>query len=179
VPLDEVARRSDIVTFHTPLTVGGEDNTFHLADGQFFSLLRPDTVVLNASRGEVVDSGALSASGHGYIFDAWEGEPFVDPSLVRGALLATPHIAGYSVQGKAVAVAVSVDALASAFGLPLRGWYPPEVSPPPAPRLIGWDELRATIGEYFDIEALSRRLKASPENFEAMRNGYEYRHEYF
>jgi erythronate-4-phosphate dehydrogenase len=179
VPLDELARNSDIITFHTPLNMGGADNTFHLADERFFGLLHPDAVILNASRGEVVDSRALLASGRGYILDTWEGEPFVGRATVGGALLATPHIAGYSVQGKAAATAMSVDALAAIYDLPLRGWYPADASPPPARRLIPWSELCDTIGDYFDIEALSRRLKASPENFEAMRNRYRYRDEYF
>ena len=99
-------------------------------------------------------------------------------ALLENALLATPHIAGYSEQGKANATAQSVATLARFFGFPLEGWYPPEV-PPSTPRPISWEELCRTIGTHYDIEAESRHLKASPEEFESLRDHYRYRREYF
>ena len=132
----------------------------------------------SSSRGEVVDGDALLRSGLRWALDVWEHEPNLNPQLLEKALLATPHIAGYSEQGKANATAMSVAALARCFGLPLEGWYPPEASPS-APRPIAWQELCSTIGEVYDIEAESRRLKRHPGDFESLRDHYAYRREYF
>lgn len=174
LPLEEVAAQADLLTFHTPL----DETTRHLADERLLGMLRPDAVVINTSRGEVVDGEALVRSGHPCALDVWEHEPAIDRTLLDRALIATPHIAGYSEQGKANATAMSVDALARHFGLPLTGWYPPEAAPS-TPRPISWQELCRTIGGAFDIEAESRRLKENPTDFEALRDHYAYRREYF
>ncbi len=172
--LEEVAAEADILTFHTPL----DASTRHLVNGALLARLKPGAVVVNASRGEVVDGTALMRSGHPYALDVWEHEPHLDAALLAGARIATPHIAGYSEQGKATATAMAVAAVARFFDLPLTGWYPPEAAPS-TPRAITWEELTATIPSRYDIAAESRRLKASPEAFEAMRDQYAYRREYF
>ncbi|MDE6624044.1 MAG: 4-phosphoerythronate dehydrogenase [Alistipes sp.] len=174
LPLDEVAREADLLTFHTPL----DDTTRHLADARLFAAMRPGAVVLNSSRGEVVDGEALLASGLGCVLDVWEHEPRLDLRLLDRTLLATPHIAGYSEQGKATATAMAAAAVARRLSLPLGEWYPAEAARP-APRPIAWDELCRTIGGAFDIAAESRRLKERPEAFERLRDGYAYRREYF
>lgn len=174
LPLEEVAARADLLTFHTPL----DGTTRHMADARLLGMLRPDAVVINTSRGEVVDNEALVQSGHPCALDVWEHEPEISRTLLDRALIATPHIAGYSEQGKANATAMSVDALARHFGLPLAGWYPPEVAPS-VPRPISWPELCRTIGSACDIEAESLRLKRAPTDFETLRDHYAYRREYF
>ena len=173
VPLEEVARHCDLVTFHTPL----DATTRRMADEALLRRLKPKAVVINSSRGEVVDGDALLRSGRPYVLDVWEHEPDIDRRLLAGAILATPHIAGYSAQGKANATAMAVGAVARRFALPLEGWYPAVA--PSHPRPIGWDELAATIGARYDIAAESDTLKRHPERFEALRNGYSYREEYF
>lgn len=173
VSLDRIARHCDLVTFHTPL----DDTTRHMAGEELLGRLRPDAVILNSSRGEVVDGEALLRSGHPYALDVWPDEPDIDRRLLAGAILATPHVAGYSAQGKANATAMAVAALARRFSLPLAGWYPAVA--PSRPRPIGWDELGATIGAHYDIAAESQALKRNPERFEELRNGYAYRDEYF
>ena len=174
LPLGEVAREADLITFHTPL----DTTTRHLADAALLARTKPRAVIINSSRGEVVDGEALKASGREWVLDVWEHEPHIDRELLGKALLATPHIAGYSEQGKANATALSVAALARRFGLPLAGWYPPQAAAS-SPRPIAWQELCDTVGGIYDIGAESRRLKAHPEDFEALRDGYAYRHEYF
>ena len=173
-PLEEVAREADLLTFHTPL----DATTRHLVDARLLRMLPPGGVVINASRGEVADTQALLAGDHPFLLDVWEHEPQIDRTLLGRALVATPHVAGYSRQGKANATALAVEALARHFGLPLAGWYPSEVTPV-QPRPIGWEELCRTIGAYCDLESETRRLQADPASFEAMRNGYAYREEYF
>ena len=183
VTLEELAPQCDVITFHTPLNAGGEDNTFHLADEQFFASLRRGTVILNASRGEVVESEALLkavATGRcACVIDTWEHEPHVNTALVEAALLATPHIAGYTLQGKAMATVMAVRALGRRFALPLEEWYPPDGPARVTPAEIEWNEMCRTINNYFDIEALSRHLKCNAASFEQMRNRYNYRTEYF
>ena len=172
--LEEVAREADILTFHTPL----DASTRHMAGSRLFGRMKPGAVLINSSRGEVVDGEALLRSGLGWALDVWEHEPNPDPALLENALLATPHIAGYSEQGKANATAMSVASLARRFGLPLDGWYPPQAAPA-VPRPISWQELCRTIDGAYDIAAESRRLKERPGDFESMRDHYAYRREYF
>ncbi len=183
VPLAEIARLCNIVTFHTPLTFDGPDATFHMAGAGFFERVRPGTMVLNASRGEVVDPQALfRAVTNGLctaVIDTWEHEPDIDTGLLENALLATPHIAGYTAQGKANASAMSVASLSRFFGLPLDDWYPYDRVPQVVPRAIAWDDMRCTVPLYFDIAAQSAILKSHPESFESIRTSYDYRQEYF
>lgn len=174
VELDEIIRSADIITLHTPL----DKTTHHLIDRDTIAKLRLDVTIINASRGAVVNNRAMVESGHRYIFDVWEDEPNIDQSVLDGAMLATPHIAGYSVQGKANASAMSVRAIASLFNMPLTSWYPEGIAPT-TPQPISWHELCSSIDKYCDITAESERLKASPSEFENMRNNYEYRTEYF
>ena len=154
-----------------------DTTTRHMAGEELFARLKPGAVVMNSSRGEVVDGDALLRSGHPCVLDVWEHEPHLDPQLLDRALLATPHVAGYSEQGKATATAMSVATLAGFFGLPLRGWYPSEAAPS-VPRPIPWQEVCTTIGDASQ-EPESCRLKARPADFEAMRDHYRYRREYF
>ena len=174
LPLDEVARRSNLITFHTPL----DDSTRHLCDERLLGLLPPGATVINSSRGEVVSGEALLRSGHPYALDVWEHEPRLDAALLAGAEVATTHIAGYSLQGKATASALSVQAVAECFSLPLSGWYP-AAAPPSRPREIGWEELCRTIDTAFDCRRETERLKRSPEAVERIRDHYAYREEYF
>ena len=174
LPLEQVAEQADLLTFHTPL----DASTRHMADAALFRKMKPGATVINSSRGEVMDGEALAASGLQWVLDVWEHEPQIDARLLDRALLATPHIAGYSQQGKANATAMTVATLSRLFDLPLEGWYPPQVAPC-TPRPISWEELCATIGEAYDIEAESRLLKSRPGDFEALRDHYAYRKEYF
>lgn len=173
-PIDDIVRQADIITLHTPLDV----TTHHLINAERIALMRPNAVIVNASRGAVVDNRAVSVSGHRYAFDVWEDEPYLNEDILRGAMLATPHIAGYSQQGKANATTMSINALAQHFGLPLETWRPAEVAPT-TPRLLSWEDMCATIERYCDIVSETETLKRSPKHFESLRNDYRYREEYF
>ena len=182
-PLSEIVAGSDIITLHTPLTAMGPDATRHMVGRDFLAAMKPGAVVLNSSRGAVIDPEALreavEAGRREFVIDTWNGEPYIDRRVLERILLATPHIAGYTVQGKATATAMVVNALAREFGIDrLRDWYPEGVSRSEA-RAISWDEMCRTMPSCFDIAAISAALKASPERFEQMRDGYRYREEYF
>ena len=173
-PIDYIARSADIITLHTPL----DSTTHHYVDASLLELMRPEATIINASRGGVVDNHAVADSMHRYIFDVWESEPNVPSDILQRAELATPHIAGYTIEGKANATALSVRALADRFGLPLGHWYPSGISPT-TPRDIGWSDMCRTIRHYCDLARESRELKSHTEEFESLRNNYHYRNEYF
>jgi erythronate-4-phosphate dehydrogenase len=184
VSLDEIAARCDMVTFHTPLTRSGEFPTLGLAGERFFSVARQGITVINSARGGVVDENALINSILGgcadCCIDTWGGEPNIDRRLLKIAIVATPHIAGYSAQGKANASSASVRALARKFGLPgsLSEWYPPEVIPV-SRRPVEWDDMCDTIRRYCDLTGETARLRNDPRKFESFRENYAYREEYF
>lgn len=174
VNIEQIAKQCDIVTLHTPL----DSSTHHLIDEAMLGKMRNGVTIINASRGSVADNGAVAKIAGRYIFDVWEDEPDIEQDILNGAMLATPHIAGYSKQGKANATAMSVRALASFFGLPLMTWYPEEVERIEA-REISWDDMCSSIDDFCPITAQSNQLKDNPTEFENIRNNYNYRNEYF
>ena len=153
--LDELLRQSDIVTCHTPLTADGPYPTRHLASGDFFDRMRRGAAFINSSRGPVADSAALRdavQSGRlaAFVLDTWEGEPDIDRTLLRDALLATPHIAGYSADGKANGTAVCVRTCSQMFGIDaLTDWFPPTLPAPPMQTDFTLDATGRTDEEVF------------------------------
>lgn len=103
--LEQLLSEADIVSLHTPLTRIGEDATWHLLQAERLALLQPDTILINAGRGAVIDNLALlELAGQRddltLVLDVWEDEPVVNPALAACVKIATPHIAGYSLEGK-------------------------------------------------------------------------------
>lgn len=176
VSLDEIARRADIVTFHVPMTTDGPYPTRHLCSREFLEKVKPGAMILNAARGPVADTAALvDAIASGRIsaaIDCWEGEPDISADLLRLADIATPHIAGYSTEGKQRATAMAVDAFARTY--PDAKLNPlPFTTPPVGPDYRSTSEVTAV----YDIMADTASLKAAPGQFENLRNTYNYRHE--
>ncbi|GIU53553.1 4-phosphoerythronate dehydrogenase [Shewanella sp. KT0246] len=106
VPLDTIIDQADIISLHVPITRTGEDKTWYLFDEAKLNQLKPNTWLLNCCRGEVIDNRALikvkqQRSDLKLVLDVWEGEPNPMPELVPLVEFATPHIAGYSLEGKA------------------------------------------------------------------------------
>lgn len=174
VSLEEVLREADIVTLHTPLN----PSTRHLINEQNIALMRSGAALINASRGECVDTQSAISSDLTLLTDVWENEPNISSTHLAKSLVATPHIAGYSAQGKANATALAVQALARHFNLPLADWRPSEVATI-APKVISWEEMCATIGDYCNLTTESDRLRSEPALFESLRNNYQLREEYF
>ncbi len=174
VPLEELFKACDIVTFHTPL----DSTTFHMLNKDNIGLLKPNAIIINTSRGEVVDNNILEQyRNHPIYLDVWEQEPNISPILLSQAIVSTPHIAGYTLQGKANGSAMVVVAIAKKFNLPISTWYPSVAKVTPSAITI--QELKQSIGDYFDIKAESQKLKVNIDGFEEMRNNYNYRNEYF
>ncbi|MBP3426359.1 MAG: 4-phosphoerythronate dehydrogenase [Rikenellaceae bacterium] len=174
--LQELLPQCDILTLHVPFTRAGSYPTEGLIDASALNLLPQHAVVFNSSRGGVVDEHALLESGHDFALDTWQGEPNLNPEVLQRAIFATPHIAGYSRQGKATATSMACQAVARALGVTIEI---PSPIPPTTPRPISWEELQGDITRHFDISAESTVLKTHPEQFEQLRNNYAYRQEFF
>ena len=182
VSLHDICRQADIITFHVPLNTSAEDTTFHLADEKFFRSLKKKPVIINAARGEIINSAAmLKAFEEGtiseMILDCWENEPDINKELLYRSFISTPHIAGYSADGKANAASHSVRVVSRFFNLGLDDW---EVSDLPVPHEVDFKithDIRQFFLETYDIEADSLRLKFSPETFEHQRSNYPFRRE--
>lgn len=179
VSLGEIAERADVVTFHVPLTREGPYATLHMADAAFFASLKRRPVVVNASRGAVVDNAAwLSALESGQtraaVIDTWENEPRISLPLLRRAAIATPHIAGYSADGKANATRMALAELCRFFGVEPRF----SVEPPALPQGMQpeGDELAQALQLYNPLRDTAA-LKAEPASFEALRGNYPLRRE--
>jgi erythronate-4-phosphate dehydrogenase len=131
--LDE-ALKCDVVTLHTPLVQGGDHPTYHLLDAPLLAGLNGDQLLINTSRGEVIDTSALVERLAGpnaptVALDVWENEPKINPELAELAWIVTPHIAGYSLEGKVQGTEMIYQALSHFMGLPVRkkaGQYLPE-----------------------------------------------------
>ena len=190
VDLDTLVARSDIVTLHVPLNREGEDATWHLFDAARLATLRPDQFLINSSRGPVVDNAALKAALRakalrGAVLDVWEGEPEPDRDLMDLLDIATPHIAGYSADGKATGTQMSVRTVAAVLGLPLADWRPADIPAPAQPLAFTLDAtgksrqevLSEAILYTYDILADDRALRAHPERFEQLRGDYPVRRE--
>lgn len=175
VPLAQIAEQCDIITFHTPHTIAGKYPTHHLADSEFFNSLIRKPVVINSARGPIVDTPKLiEALKEGKvsktIIDCWEGEPNISPELLSMASIATPHIAGYSYEGKVRATIAVAEALAKHFNLNVRLTTE---KPADAPGTVTLQELLSSYNPQVDTD----NLKRNPEKFETLRNEYNFRHE--
>lgn len=186
--LEELAARCDIITFHTPLTYAPQVYpTYHLASVSFFEHLRPDTVIFNSGRGEVVDTSALknalrSGKVKTAVIDTWENEPNIDLQLLHDVFLGTPHIAGYSKDGKANGTRMSLQAVARFFGKDDKV-FNQVVAPVLSPGFSYYPEGTArNLGEelcLYDPTRDSLNLKLHPECFEKLRGDYPLRRECF
>lgn len=174
--LEDIAGRADIITFHTPYTREGDDATYHMAGESFFNSLRRAPIIINSARGPIVDNTvwaeAISAGICGpAIIDCWENEPNLDMRLLELATIATPHIAGYSIEGKRRASQMSLDALCRHFDIPalrIAGERPPA----PARTITAASALNV-----YDPFVDTRALKSDPSAFEKLRNNYNLRPE--
>lgn len=117
----EEALASDIVTFHVPLTRDGSYPTFHMLGAEELASLPSGRILVNASRGAVWDNQALlramgQGAGFRLIMDVWEGEPEVLAPLIPLTMISTPHIAGYSTEGKLRGTSMVARSLAEHLG---------------------------------------------------------------
>lgn len=180
--LEYLLANSDVVSLHVPL----EDSTKGMADEDFFKIMRPGSIFINAARGEVVVDAALKLALPKFgavIIDTWNNEPDVDEELLDMVDVATPHIAGYSYQGKQNGTASAVQAVAGFFGIAqLYDFYPHSDLPEHEPVKLdlkgkNQGEIAAVFQYNYPIFTDDFRFRMEPGNFEKMRSNYQYRRE--
>ncbi|MEH6549796.1 MAG: 4-phosphoerythronate dehydrogenase [Pseudomonadales bacterium] len=192
--LDEVLE-ADIVCLHTPLSTEGPYPSYHMLGKQQLAKLRPGTVLLNAGRGAAIDNNALLAqleSGQDLIavLDVWEGEPQINTALLPRVAIATPHIAGYSYDGKLTATAMLQSAMASFFELqlPFAGVNDKQQDPQllNLPAVGCYEQLCSAILQAYPIMDDDARLRAMATlnaaqigaGFDQLRRDYPQRREF-
>lgn len=178
--LSDLAASCDIITFHTPLVRQGKYPTFHLANQDFFTSLECRPIIINTSRGEVVDTAALIYALQNYqirdaVIDVWENEPYISLPLLERVYLGTPHIAGYSADGKAMATEMALNALCSYFHIQKKFKITPPALEKPADAKMEEEEMQLYL--YNPLND-SNALKRHPEEFEKLRSEYPLRREF-
>lgn len=189
-PITHLAEECDAISIHTPLTKDGPYPTHHLLDAEFYRSLKRTPLIINAARGGVIDTEATkTALTKGLIFDVaidcWEGEPDIDLSLLSQATVATPHIAGYSKEGKIRATAMVLDALRLWMekngenpaqlveGIRQAGLEIPTVAETITPDMLDYDIMADTSM----LKNLMDNPASIPGKFEELRNTYHLRPE--
>ena len=190
VPLSEIQQQADIITFHVPLNMEGVDCTYHMVDEPFLQNLKNKPLIVNTCRGEVFDTQAVrmaieAGDLSGAIIDCWENEPGLDLALLQLADYGTPHIAGYSRDGKANGTRSSVRAVSRYFGLGIDEWEPPGLEPPAHPIIelngkgySGDSLLAQAIIASYRIDDDDAALRKNPHLFERLRGDYPVRREF-
>ena len=182
--LEYLLANSQIVTLHVPL----DDTTRRMAGEEFFMMMRPGAIFINASRGEVVDDDALINAIPklgAVVIDTWNNEPDINVDLVEVVDIATPHIAGYSYQGKQNGTASAVRAVARHFGInELYDFYPESDLPDHEPLLLNLKDKthgeRAAVFQYnYPVFTDDFRFRMEPYKFEKLRSEYQYRREIY
>jgi erythronate-4-phosphate dehydrogenase len=194
-PIDEIFD-CDIVTLHVPLTKWGRDATRHLADETLIRRLKRGAVLINTARGAVADGEAVKRAlddGHlrACVLDVWEREPNIDAELLRRVFIATPHIAGYSFDGKVNGTRQIYEAACRFLNTAPR-WNPSPLLPAPECPFLDVDgndpdAVHKAVRAVYDImrdDAATRTLLDLPEQerakrFDQLRKEYPRRREFF
>ena len=186
--MQHLAAEADIVTFHTPLTHDGAHPTFHLCGAQWLAQLQHCRLIINSARGPITDTEALLQHLDNHpetdvAIDCWEGEPHISQALLHRAFVATPHIAGYSQEGKIRGTAMVIEAFNRHYGLRVSALWPPATYPLRGASRPTLEQIMATYNPAdADTKAMKgNNLDGSPEQelarrFESLRDTYPLRH---
>ncbi len=181
--LQDIAQNADIITFHTPLTTDDEFPTYHLCDERLFETMEKKPLIINAARGGIIDEDALKDAIDNkkvsfVAIDCWENEPEIDLELLSIVNIATPHIAGYSADGKFNATKIIVEDLIEHFNLDIKfeNSIKNSLSEMKTVHCSNENILDEFIKSY-NIDEDSISLKENPDNFEKFRQAYRVRRE--
>ena len=190
VSIEEIKNESDIITIHVSLNKNGKYKTQHLIDNDFFDTLSKKPYFINTSRGAVVKTNALKNALKtdkisGAILDVWENEPLIDIELLDMIIFGTPHVAGYSTEGKAKGTSMVVQALSNHFNLGLNNWFPEKLLTHDKMLIaldcqgLSDDEiLFKIITKTYNIKKDDKKLRNSIFSFEKQRGEYPVRREF-
>lgn len=158
---------ADIICLHTPLTRTGPYPSWHLIGARELAVLRPGTLLINAGRGEALDNQALTAAIDArqlsVALDVWEGEPDISRALLAKVKIATPHIAGYSRDGKLMGTQMVQQAFCEWAGLPM----PEADSKDSRPTPIEAKTLSEAILQAYDVMVDDQKLREAMQQEEA------------
>jgi erythronate-4-phosphate dehydrogenase len=197
LPLEELFG-CDFITCHTPLTFEGQDKTYHLANEKFFKSLKRKCVLVNASRGSVVDTGALKTAiraerFRAVVLDVWENEPLIDTELLQMVDIGTPHIAGYSLDGKIAGMIMIYSAACEYFSIEQKFGIEDFLPEPAVPQLRVSQNIRSeqeaissAVQKVYNVgrdDARLRRISDMPRqergtHFDGLRKNYPVRREF-
>lgn len=152
VPLSEIQNKADIITFHVPLN----NSTYHIVDDDFLSNCKRNPLIINAARGEVCNTETLLKCDNKIVLDCWEKEPTINLDLLKKVIIGTPHIAGYSIDGKANGTRIAATNICQFFGIKKTII----INLPPKDNLP------------YNVKEESDKLKHQPDKFEYFRNNY-------
>jgi erythronate-4-phosphate dehydrogenase len=190
VSLKTIQEEADIITFHVPLNMNGIDATYHMANEDFLQNIKKKPLLINSCRGEIFQTESIkeafkSETISGLIIDCWENEPELDLELLAMVDYGTPHIAGYSKDGKANGTKMSIQSVSKFFNLGLDNWQPSKVEPPENPviEIDGnqrreYSILAEAILSTYNIESDDEALRDAPHDFERLRGDYPVRREF-
>jgi len=198
-PIQELMESCDVLTFHVPLERQGKYPTYHMIDEKFLRCLKKCPVIVNTSRGGVMDTEAIKSALmrsdiSQIILDVWENEPDIDIEMLKMTLIGTPHIAGYSFDGKVNGAFMIYKSLCQYLNKKAK-WNPNNFLPESDCSVIEVNELEGSlekklhkvISQVYDIEKdnskLRKSLSISAEKrgayFDSLRKNYHIRREFF
>lgn len=190
IPLDDLLQQVDVVSLHVPLVRSGADATYHLMNAERLSRLPAHVALINACRGEVVDNqalldNALAGCRRPLYLDVWEHEPVIETALLPFCQIATAHIAGHSVEGKARGTEMLYKALCAQLNVPatlqITDFLPAAlVNQLRLSRAVTAAELAAVCRLLYDVrrDDLMLRQQLAGKGFDWLRKHYPARREF-
>ena len=191
-PLAQLMAESDVVCCHLPLTLSGEYATHHLIDAELLNTIKPGSLLLNAGRGPTIDGEALiqfaqQRTDVTCVMDVWEKEPSVDKGLAERVLIGTPHIAGYSLEGKLRGTYMLYERYCDVLGLPVASTFDSlfKAYPTPVLELTRQITVQQVIQSVYSIMDDHQRfmdsltpINSQPKAFDQLRKSYPIRREF-
>lgn len=191
VSFDQLLTQSDAISIHVPLTVTGEHATHHLFNTETFQCMKPEAILINSARGPVIAESALLAdiaqTRRLVVLDVFEHEPIISEQLLNAVTLVTPHIAGYSLEGKARGTQMIYDAFCQHFAIQANKAFESQL--PPCEQYFDQNNLKTVLSEHLDsiypialddqkLRACLKDGKVEQSAFDFLRKTYPLRREW-
>ena len=191
VELEALLKTADAISLHVPLTQTGEHPTFHLINADALAHMKPEAILINSARGPVVEESALIAdlesTKRQVVLDVFEHEPEISAELLNLISLVTPHIAGYSLEGKARGTQMIYDAFCTTFNFSANKQF--ETQLPVCEQYFQNQDLKQALKQYLsqiydiaqddsNLRACLKEGKVDQQAFDYLRKTYPLRREW-